>query len=712
MKLRKYLKQKNYLMRLFLTIAGFICIPLIIMQILIMERSVQGYAELNEKNIYEKLQENTDSFARQLEDLSYTAIEVSQDSLVRKVVKEHVSKYTIYEAVLKIKEYTNDTWELGIWFHDNNFVLFDKVMITPQRLYERIAGENMEHQREIREFFENSDRMRVTSTVEYSENGVIVVSKPVSFFNIVESDATVFFVNKQEMTEQSYYQKFHDCEGVALLDEAGRFVVKSDVFSSKIYEAEEFWNFLEDDMQLTYTGSEKDKEITVYKYRDIVTGYTSLVAISEDNMKTELQVYVSKIRNTLIVSIMLILLLLGITVDINYKPIKKLTIKHGGKAVYGELSEMGLLDSAFFEVDQKLMNQQKLLANFIIGDLLRGKKVEERLLKEAFPTADHCRSVVVALNGPVINSMQSDKIAVAMKERYGCDIYITGITYRPQILMVCVVYSEIGCLDLQKYIEEVLMEITSFKYDAKCGCMVEKVENIRNSYLKTMVISAEHNEGTHEPNGEIEEAIWKFGEGLHAGDLSITLRLLDNVESCLFCMKESEDIRKYYCYKLLAVCFANQQEGLDLNEERERLLAFSDTRQLFEMLQQSIERQYALLNEKEQSEAEKLGKKLLTYVDTNFNNRNLGLTSAADYLGTSIYVVSRLFKAATGRGFKEYVMEKRLEYARELLCISRYSVTEITSLSGFEKTEYFSSIFKAKYGLPPTQYRKEYMDNA
>ena len=33
MKLRKYLKKKNYLLRLFLTIAGFVCIPLIITQI-------------------------------------------------------------------------------------------------------------------------------------------------------------------------------------------------------------------------------------------------------------------------------------------------------------------------------------------------------------------------------------------------------------------------------------------------------------------------------------------------------------------------------------------------------------------------------------------------------------------------------------------------------------------------------------------------------
>lgn len=85
--------------------------------------------------------------------------------------------------------------------------------------------------------------------------------------------------------------------------------------------------------------------------------------------------------------------------------------------------------------------------------------------------------------------------------------------------------------------------------------------------------------------------------------------------------------------------------------------------------------------------------------------------AAADYLDTSIYVVSRLFKEIAGRGFKDYVTEKRLEYGHTLLCTTSGSIAEISAASGFENANYFSAVFKLKYGLPPTKYRKMLEDN-
>ena len=86
-------------------------------------------------------------------------------------------------------------------------------------------------------------------------------------------------------------------------------------------------------------------------------------------------------------------------------------------------------------------------------------------------------------------------------------------------------------------------------------------------------------------------------------------------------------------------------------------------------------------------------------------NSELCLTSAADHIGVSIYAVSRLFKEVTGTGFKEYVTEKRLEYGHVLLCTTQKSIAEISAAAGFENANYFSTVFKLKYGMPPTKYR-------
>ena len=96
----------------------------------------------------------------------------------------------------------------------------------------------------------------------------------------------------------------------------------------------------------------------------------------------------------------------------------------------------------------------------------------------------------------------------------------------------------------------------------------------------------------------------------------------------------------------------------------------------------------------------------MAYIGENFNNKNLSLSVIADHLNTSVYVATRLFKETTGKNFKEYVVDKRMEYAAELLKSTSHKVTEISNMAGFENAEYFSSLFKTKYGMTPTQYRK------
>lgn len=142
MKLKKYLKQKNYLMQLVFTIAGFCCIPLILMQLIMMEQSTRGYSKMNEENIYENLAESTDWFVRQVEKMSNVAMKISQDTVVRKAAKVDCLPYGIYEAHNRIDEYSTDDFTVGVWFDAEDRVLFNQVNITPKRLFEILGEEN------------------------------------------------------------------------------------------------------------------------------------------------------------------------------------------------------------------------------------------------------------------------------------------------------------------------------------------------------------------------------------------------------------------------------------------------------------------------------------------------------------------------------------------------------------------------------------------
>lgn len=129
--------------------------------------------------------------------------------------------------------------------------------------------------------------------------------------------------------------------------------------------------------------------------------------------------------------------------------------------------------------------------------------------------------------------------------------------------------------------------------------------------------------------------------------------------------------------------------------------------QLFKLLTESIHQICSQVVDMEQTVDAQLQQRLIEYVDAHFMENGMCLSMAADHVGTSIYAVSRTFKEITCHGFKDYISEKRLEYSHELLSTTAMSVADIATAAGFENANYFSTLFKAKYGLPPTKYRNE-----
>lgn len=708
MKIRKYIKRKNYLLQLFFTIAGLCCIPLILLQFFVIDRSVQGYSKMSEETIYQNLAGSTVWFQQQVESMSRTAIKISQDPVVRNAAKRDCSPYKIYEAHNRIDQHSNDQYEVGVWFETGDMVLFRQVKISSDRLYQILAGSDPECLQSIRTFFREEERTRITSTAQYENcsNGVVVVAKPVSFISLVKKDALVFFVMEQTVVEQELQARFHDCSSVALMDEAGNLMIRGRDFTQELWESKGFQKFLEEDTRQTYATYNGNENIRIYKYRNDENGYTCFVSIFEDGMEAYLREWVRDIRVILIFSVLVICVMLALTVHINYRPLKLLVSKYGDKAPSGELSELELLDSAFLAADEKLCDQKQLLRNFLLGDLLRGRPVEEKILAESCLETDVWGYIVLALQGPPINSACAERIVAGMQSQYHCDCCITSITYQPQQLMICVLHRETEPSDLREQVTRVLEEVTEHSYSVYCGKPVEKVTEIRSSYLRSLAGISEEEATRAEFDGSVAEAIRLFGESLETADVAAVRSSLETVESCLASMQEADSYKTYYCYKLMTTYFAKARDMRNYKMEMAHLIAFRSEAQLFEMLHQSVERFCVQHTKAEQVTAGRMRTELLNYIEENFNNKNLSLSVVADHLNTSVYVATRLFKETTGKNFKEYVMDRRMEYAGELLKSTSCKVAEVACMAGFENAEYFSSLFKAKFGMTPTQYRK------
>lgn len=94
------------------------------------------------------------------------------------------------------------------------------------------------------------------------------------------------------------------------------------------------------------------------------------------------------------------------------------------------------------------------------------------------------------------------------------------------------------------------------------------------------------------------------------------------------------------------------------------------------------------------------------YIAENYS-RELSLDDVSRVVNISPYYFSKLFKEATGENFIEYLINIRIEKAKELLGNADLSMKEICAMCGYQDPNYFSRTFKKNVGVTPTEYREK-----
>lgn len=101
--------------------------------------------------------------------------------------------------------------------------------------------------------------------------------------------------------------------------------------------------------------------------------------------------------------------------------------------------------------------------------------------------------------------------------------------------------------------------------------------------------------------------------------------------------------------------------------------------------------------------------KVKSYIDQHYcediTRENLGeiVYLSSGYLAQS-------FKKEIGISLGGYVIEKRMEKARQLLQEGKMSVSEVAVAVGYDNFTYFSRVFKTKVGQSPKEYRKKFIN--
>lgn len=117
-----------------------------------------------------------------------------------------------------------------------------------------------------------------------------------------------------------------------------------------------------------------------------------------------------------------------------------------------------------------------------------------------------------------------------------------------------------------------------------------------------------------------------------------------------------------------------------------------------------------LLNERSNS-TKSFVYKAKEYVSNHYADENLSLDDICGALGVSNSYFSTVFKKETGNSFIAYLTDYRMDQASRLLLETNEKSYMIAKKVGYSDPNYFSYVFKRRFGVSPSKYRTEHVES-
>lgn len=704
-KAKKWFKPRSFLLTLVITIVGFICIPLLAMQTFVIGQSTDEFQKSNQEYYQSVLQTSATTFTSREDMLIHNSVRISLNEIIQKPARNHISAYSLYEIGQSLLDFGAGipyVETVGVYYSAQGFLMANENKYTPEQYVAKLEPNNTEKAQELLSFLNNTQSTNYYAT---SDGSTLIFSRRIALSTAGKPDSLVFFAMDATSLEESFRASVSLQAHFAIVDNTGAFLLRGNDFIEKIPE-NDLTSFLSSGSS-SHTFDNDD--LVIHKYTDPKSNITFLISVDKDASEGRLIHFATQIHISTIVMVVLMLISLCVTIYINYRPIHRLLKKHSSIASKEEVySEIELLDSAFFKLDEQMANQQTLLQDFILGDLLYGNTVKPELINQYFPEERYRFFAVATTLCPSLPTAQSHRLAEKISESTGYSIFVTSISSRPHTIIICLAEHQIDSVSLRTSTVKAIEAAFGAEYPLSMGDMVTDIFSLRASYRSAVTADLSS------APGELDDAtdgfaskLNSFSQCIYIGDEAEAINHLDSIKQLLYQYKAGDGYLRYCCFKLVQAYLTgvNGSQSTLGGRDMELLLSYTSMDHLFQLLRESIHQVCHQVVDNERSLDLQLQQQLLQYVDEHFKDSDLCLTAAADHIGASIYTVSRLFKEITGRGFKDYVTEKRLEYGQVLLCTTQKTIAEISAAAGFENANYFATVFKQKYGMPPTKYR-------
>jgi signal transduction histidine kinase/DNA-binding response OmpR family regulator len=123
-----------------------------------------------------------------------------------------------------------------------------------------------------------------------------------------------------------------------------------------------------------------------------------------------------------------------------------------------------------------------------------------------------------------------------------------------------------------------------------------------------------------------------------------------------------------------------------------------------------------LPTESKTNSANKIDRKFINeftaLVENNLSNENFAVDDICKKIGISRVQLYRKVKALIGYNVNDYILHVRLQKAKFLLAKENLTISEVSFRVGFSSQGYFSTVFKSKFGVTPSEFKDKKKDAA
>jgi len=173
-----------------------------------------------------------------------------------------------------------------------------------------------------------------------------------------------------------------------------------------------------------------------------------------------------------------------------------------------------------------------------------------------------------------------------------------------------------------------------------------------------------------------------------------------------------EDCQIYLLEVLVTILKATKDLNLDMSDimgNKHNLFAelyhFSDIREIKEWFMEICTKVASRVSNDKKSASKLLVEKAKKYIQNHYHESDITINKVCKCLYISPAYFSSIFKKETKMTFMNYLLNVRMNAAKELLRIPDMKTNEIARKIGYSDANYFSYCFKKKFGISPTEYR-------